>query len=127
MVDLPNNTDFLNLFNINFDENSTKDEPDYVSNGMCITVWLTGERYTWELGYCIERKDEGYIVEHLKRSKSGNDIEWKHPVKQDIQEVFPDQMLPCPVIGIWDTNNIRNMKFSIKNLPEIKKVFSSCL
>ena len=67
------------------------------------------------LGY-TEEKDEGenYLVEHLERVKTSNDMLWKYPATNDVTSVSTDCSCRCK--GDWLLNqNARQMTFEFQN------------
>ena len=38
-----------------------------------------------------------------KKARVSSDSKWKHPSHEDVQEVDPEQIVPCEIKGEWDT------------------------
>ena len=62
------------------------------------------------------------LVDHLVRVSS--DSKWKYPSHEDLQEVGPEQIVPCEVLGEWDmAPNSRERLFSVTNIKAISHAY----
>ena len=70
---------------------------------------------------------EGHVTKWatISRSPSLCTIRlWKYPSHEDLQEVGPEQIVPCEVIGEWDmAPNSRERLFSVTNVKAISYAF----
>ena len=89
-------------------------------------VWDIGDnkRY-WYVGLFIgDSFSEGKVrVNHLQKSKESNHKEWIRPIFDDIQDVHPEQIIPCAVMGQWNFNK-RVPTFVVENEIDINKHFN---
>ena len=60
-------------------------------------------------------------VDHLERYTQKCDNEWKHPPNDDIQDIWPEQTVPCVVEGMWDFPR-RTAVFELLNIYDITKL-----
>ena len=74
-------------------------------------VWDTadGDR-AWYIGFYIGDVEESNIrIDHLQLASKNlsNRKEWIRPSTDDIQEVKPQQLVICDIIGDWDFSKRR--------------------
>ena len=124
---LPSNEDALKYFNSSpttLDDSSHSEEqmtpPPVELNELCITVWASG----WYLGYALEITQSHVHVEHLERVKPDSNLLQRHPTTPEGDKVQVEhcQIIPLkPVIGDWDTSNLRCIVTKLKNIDEIEQ------
>ena len=120
MADLPTNADVLKILKnsvIGTKQGTPNNAPEihFSVNDSCVILWYLGAKWKWLLGYTKE-KDEGenYLVEHLERVKTSNDMLWKYPATNDVTSVSADCSCRCK--GDWLLNqNARQMTFEFQN------------
>ena len=65
-----------------------------------------------------------YLVEHLERVKTSNDMLWKYPAT-DVTSVSTKQIVCVDVKGDWLLNrNARQITFELQNATELTKRFA---
>ena len=125
VVDLPTNEEVISK--VYAKEMKSNEISTHQINEMCVIIWLNSKKqYEWFLGYIIEQNDEGYVVDHLHRTDSNLNSKWHYPSKEDKCIVEADQILPCQVQGQWDIADLRNTRFTLKNVKEIQEIFQKC-
>lgn len=103
----------------------TGSEDVYEANSFCVTAWNINDKLQWFIGCFKENLKNGrYIVDHLERLTHDN-VYWKYPDPEDIQEVTAEQILPCSVDGEWDISEDDQMEFTLRNAGAIKRVFQA--
>jgi hypothetical protein len=112
------------------DTQSNCESGDLEVNELCIVIWDDDKlsKRSWYVGICRDRQDESYEIEHITcvKEKGQNAHErWRWPQTMDVQTVLPMQILPCNVIGSWDTSSSRNITFVLDNWHIIEGLFQS--
>ena len=80
---------------------------------------------------CVAVKMRRHEIEHMERVNMRNNKRspherWRWPQDSaDVQTVLPIQVLPCNVIGSWDTSSSRNITFVLDNCHIIDGLFQS--
>ena len=105
---------------------------DVMVSELCIVIWddKPGQR-NWYVGMCRSKDEETYEIEHMERVNMRNNKQspherWRWPQDSaDIQIALPTQVLPCNVIGSWDTSSSRNITFVLDNWHIIDGLFQS--
>ena len=64
-------------------------------------VWFVNGQKKWFVGYVIYVNEGLCTIEHLERVGHGNG-EWKYPLKEDICEVDPTQVVSIKPVYEWD-------------------------
>ena len=86
-------------------------------------MWDSDDEKKWYVGvYLDDNKDGTVRVDHLQRLSARDDTYWKRPHIDDIQDVNPVQIVPCPVDGEWDLTRW-NAMFVVKNSETIRKMY----
>ena len=141
LPDLPSEDDMVNAFHLQETEKDTgqstsqresDNDVDVMVNELCIVIWddKPGQR-NWYVGMCRSKDEETYEIEHMERVNMRNNKQspherWRWPQDSaDIQTVLPIQVLPCNVIGSWDTSSSRNITFVLDNWHIIDGLFQS--
>lgn len=123
-ANLPTNTDVVKSFrNATSAENIPEQSPVTKINDLCVVAWQESNGYQWYLGYVKDISQNGQLlVDHLARVSS--DSKWKYPSQEDLQEVGPEQIVPCKITGEWDiAANSRKRIFSVTNVKAISYAF----
>ena len=102
MAHLPTNADALKTLKNSTTETTPNIPPEihFIVNDSCVVAWYLGAKWQWFLGY-IEEKGEGenYLVEHLERVKTSNDMLWKYPATDDVTSVSAEQIVHVDIKG----------------------------
>ena len=83
-------------------EAKTNNPPEIHFNGIdsYVVAWYLGAKWQWFLGYIKEKGGgKNYLVEHLGRIKTSNDMLWKYPVTDDVILVSAEQIVHVDVKG----------------------------
>lgn len=128
-VDIPSNNDILKALEIPvITKILTGNQQQYEINVnvICVVVWQEQKLVTRYIG-CVKKLLDNNLVEieHLQRVMKDKDDYWQYPANTDIQQVAPDQILPCR-IGEWDTN-IQSLKFVFCNCKTIDSTFQKLI
>ena len=86
----------------NKSKTKTNNPPEIHFNGndSCVVAWYLGAKWQWFLGYIKEKGGgKNYLVEHLGRIKTSNDMLWKYPVTDDVILVSAEQIVHVDVKG----------------------------
>ena len=130
IANLPTNDDGMKaIASLDSDEDEAAQvviSTHHQENEMCAVFWMEDEGYVWYVGYINEviNNGEKYKVDHLHRIPAAQDKYWQYPGNQDIQPVFPEQVLDVRVQGEWTTEE-RNRRFVLSNEREIDYVFKN--
>ena len=129
VADLPTNADVLKTLKNSAIETTPNNPPEihFGVNDSCVVAWYSGARWLWFLGYIKEKGEgENYLVEHLERVETSNDMLWKYPTTDDVTSVSAEQFVHVDVKGDWLLNrNARQMAFELENATEIAKRFAT--
>lgn len=119
---LPSNSDALNTVNAlnNHEPVPAPDVTPLDVGNYCITVWQDG----WYVGYILDRQDTKLTVDHMERVKVGVDIVWHYPSISDCQDVEEEQILPYKPTGEWDLTQLRDMKYKLTNITDVRRAMA---
>ena len=120
MGDLPTNADALKTLQNSTIEKTSNNLPEihFNVNDSCVVAWYLGAKWQWFLGYIKEKGEgENYLVEHLERVKTSNDMLWKYLATDDVTSVSAEQIVHVD-------RNTRQMTFELQNATEITKRFA---
>ena len=100
VADLPTNADALKTLKNSTTETTPNNPPEihFSLNDSCVVAWYLGAKWQWFLGYTMEKGEgENYLVEHLERVKTSNDMLWKYPTTDDVTSVSAGQTVHVDV------------------------------
>ena len=98
-------------------------EVEFASQQPLAVVWDDDDGRKWYIGLYLDENDDRTVrVDHLQRQSVSDDTNWKRPQFDDIHDVNPVQILPCPVNGEWDFTR-RTVMFIAKNSEIIRKMY----
>lgn len=125
-ANLPTNKDVLKIIKNDSQSSRTVTEKDIKVNTMCAVVWVDSNKtYSWYLGYikdCVE--EDMFKVDHLKRTLENSDTNWKYPSREDVQNVYSDQIVEVEVDGEWDmVADSRKRQFHLRNSKAVSCAF----
>ena len=70
-------------------------------------------------GFCLDESKDGVVrIDHLERLSKNDDVHWKRPRSDDVQDVLLIQILSRKVNGEWNFEQ-RKPVYVIKNIDEI--------
>ena len=97
---MPTNSDIINaLEKTIIEELSTS----LIVIQLCVVVWQNCDsKYEWFIASVKRMTNDGYVVDHLHRTVTGVNNNWKYPKTEDIQTAEPEQIVKCDVKGEWD-------------------------
>ena len=121
IADLPTNKKVLNTLTSNIDL-SISQSRDLMINELCVVVWLSNDKYIWQLAY-VKESNEKVLVDHLYPVDKKSTKHWKYPTHPEVCSVLRDQILDVQVEGEWNSLGSRLQKYTLFNEKEIISEF----
>ena len=136
-IEFPSEEEMLQMITADTEASSPVDQifPDAIGiSEPIIVIWDIKGYRKWYLGFVRKQVQEDmYMVDHLQcvSKRKGCKQYWQWPIRDDIQEVESDQIIPCNIIGTWDYSNLEygnedyKSTFVLDNWEIIEGIFVS--
>ena len=113
-VTLPSNSDAAKVI---LSSGVSNDKDDDVQVGRnYVTLISEGDIDTWYIATCVNiNEDDTFKMDFLHRVNRNENLKWKHPEKDDIDDLHPRSIVSCVVDGDWDVSKKRNITFTLRN------------